>query len=194
MLSLLTSVYLAGLIGFESYTIKQGDTLSAIAYENKVSLSTLSTANPSINDLNKIYIGDEIEIPIYKTQDEIELTEIETDKKQSKQIETDEKQPKEVNNYHEMIVEATAYTAYCDGCVGITKTGIDIRKNPHLKVIAVDPRVIPLNSKVWVEGYGEAIAGDIGGAIKGNKIDVFIPNLEQAYQWGRKQVKIKVYK
>ncbi len=43
-----------------------------------------------------------------------------------------------------------------------------------MKVIAVDPKVIPLGSKVWVEGYGEAIAGDTGGAIKGNRIDVLV--------------------
>ncbi|HSI68303.1 MAG TPA: LysM peptidoglycan-binding domain-containing protein [Planococcus sp. (in: firmicutes)] len=92
----------------------------------------------------------------------------------------------------EMTVSATAYTAYCTGCSGITRTGIDLRSNPNQKVIAVDPNVIPLGSKVWVEGYGEAIAGDTGGAIKGNKIDVFIPSKDAALSWGRKNVTIKV--
>ena len=64
---------------------------------------------------------------------------------------------------------ATAYTAHCNGCSGITATGINLRANPNLKVIAVDPSVIPLGSKVWVEGYGYAVAGDTGGAIKGNE-------------------------
>jgi 3D (Asp-Asp-Asp) domain-containing protein len=57
----------------------------------------------------------------------------------------------------------------------------------------VDPKVIPLGTKVWVEGYGEAIAGDTGGAIKGNKIDVFIPSYGSAMEWGVKKVKIKVH-
>jgi len=92
----------------------------------------------------------------------------------------------------EFYVTATAYTAYCNGCSGITATGIDLRSNPGLKVIAVDPRVIPLGSKVWVEGYGYAIAGDTGGAIKGMKIDLFIPTTEQAFAFGRKQLRIKV--
>jgi len=92
----------------------------------------------------------------------------------------------------EMTVSATAYTAYCAGCSGITRTGIDLRSNPNQKVIAVDPSVIPLGSKVWVEGYGTAIAGDTGGAIKGNKIDVFIPTQGEALKWGRKNVTIKV--
>jgi 3D (Asp-Asp-Asp) domain-containing protein/LysM repeat protein len=89
-------------------------------------------------------------------------------------------------------VTATAYTASCEGCSGITSTGIDLRANPDAKVISVDPNVIPLGSKVYVEGYGNAIAGDTGGAIKGNKIDIFIPTKEAALQWGRKEVKVTI--
>ncbi|WP_071396747.1 G5 and 3D domain-containing protein [Bacillus tuaregi] len=92
----------------------------------------------------------------------------------------------------EMYVTATAYTASCSGCSGITATGVNLHANPGAKVIAVDPRVIPLGSKVYVEGYGYAVAADTGGAIKGNKIDVFISSKQAAYQWGRKTVKIKV--
>lgn len=89
-------------------------------------------------------------------------------------------------------VTATAYTAYCEGCSGITKTGIDLRANPNQKVIAVDPAVIPLGSKVYVEGYGTAIAGDTGGAIKGNKIDVFIPNKSDALEYGRRETQVTI--
>lgn len=92
----------------------------------------------------------------------------------------------------EMTVTATAYTASCNGCSGVTATGIDLRANPGQKVIAVDPSVIPLGSKVFVEGYGTAIAGDTGGAIKGNKIDVFVPSKSEAMNFGVKTVKIKV--
>ena len=92
----------------------------------------------------------------------------------------------------EFYVSATAYTAFCTGCSGITATGINLKANPGLKVIAVDPSVIPLGSKVWVEGYGHAIAGDTGGAIKGNKIDLFMADKSAALAFGRKQVKIKI--
>lgn len=92
----------------------------------------------------------------------------------------------------EFYVTSTAYTASCAGCSGITATGINLKANPGMKVIAVDPNVIPLGSKVWVEGYGYAIAGDTGGAIKGNKIDVFVSSKSEAYAWGRKKVLIKV--
>lgn len=92
----------------------------------------------------------------------------------------------------EITVEATAYTADCKGCIGITKTGVNLKANPNAKVIAVDPSVIPLGSKVYVEGYGYATAEDTGGAIKGNKIDVFIPGQNDAMNWGRKQVEVTI--
>ena len=92
----------------------------------------------------------------------------------------------------EITVEATAYTAECEGCIGITKTGVDLNANPDAKVIAVDPSIIPLGSKVYVEGYGYATAEDTGGAIKGNRIDVFVPEQNDALQWGRKQVKVTI--
>jgi uncharacterized protein YabE (DUF348 family) len=98
------------------------------------------------------------------------------------------------DNYSkELYVQSSAYTAYCDGCSGYTSWGgINLRANPDKKVIAVDPRVIPLGSKVWVEGYGYAIAADQGSAIKGNKIDVFFPSRTQALNWGRKSVVIRI--
>lgn len=92
----------------------------------------------------------------------------------------------------EFYVTATAYTASCNGCSGFTATGINLRANPNIKVIAVDPSVIPLGTKVWVEGYGYAIAADKGSAVKGHKIDVFVPTKSEAYRWGRKRVKIKI--
>ena len=91
-----------------------------------------------------------------------------------------------------LTMSATAYTAYCAGCSGVTANGTDLRANPGAKVIAVDPNVIPLGTRVWVEGYGEAIAADTGGAIKGNKIDVFIPTQEGALNWGRRTVTVKI--
>jgi uncharacterized protein YabE (DUF348 family) len=92
----------------------------------------------------------------------------------------------------EFYVSSTAYTASCNGCSGVTATGIDLRVNPNLKVIAVDPSIIPLGTKVYVEGYGYAVAADTGGAIKGYKIDVFIPTKAEAFRWGNRKVKVKI--
>lgn len=114
------------------------------------------------------------------------------EKKQVKKPVTNEEVA--TNQPQSITVVATAYTAYCAGCSGVTATGLDLRANPNQRVIAVDPNVIPLGSRVHVEGYGEYIAGDTGGAIKGNRIDVFIPDKGAALDFGRKTLKVKVLK
>jgi 3D (Asp-Asp-Asp) domain-containing protein len=60
-------------------------------------------------------------------------------------------------------------------------------------VVAVDPKVIPLRTLLFVEGYGFAIAADTGGAIKGNKIDVCIPDRRRIYEWGRRKVTVYIF-
>ncbi|MGG0791801.1 MULTISPECIES: G5 and 3D domain-containing protein [Bacillaceae] len=92
----------------------------------------------------------------------------------------------------EIYVSSTAYTASCKGCSGVTSTGVDLKSNPGAKIIAVDPNVIPMGSKVYVDGYGYAVAADKGGAIKGNRIDVFFSSKNDAYRWGVKRVKVRV--
>ncbi len=82
-------------------------------------------------------------------------------------------------------------TAYCDD--GITASGAPTKRNPNgYSTIAVDPRVIPLGSRVYVEGYGYAIAEDIGGAIKGNRIDVFVTSDAEAQSWGIRSVNVYI--
>ncbi|WP_246031668.1 peptidoglycan-binding protein [Salibacterium salarium] len=89
-------------------------------------------------------------------------------------------------------MSATAYTADCSGCSGVTSTGVDLNANPNAKVIAVDPNVIPLGSKVEIEGYGTYTAADTGGAINGNKIDVHMPNKSEAQNFGRRNVNVTI--
>lgn len=88
-----------------------------------------------------------------------------------------------------LTVSATAY-ASDNGLGFITATGINLHLNPMC--IAVDPSVIPLGTMVEVPGYGIAIAGDTGGAIVGNIIDVHFPTTAQAQAWGRKTLQINV--
>lgn len=104
---------------------------------------------------------------------------------------TSSKKSKKASSEDVFYVTATAYS-HEDTKSDITALGYNIKKNKNMKLIAVDPSVIPLGSKVWVEGYGEAIAGDTGGAIKGHKIDVLKPSSKSARAWGRKTVKVKV--
>lgn len=85
-------------------------------------------------------------------------------------------------------VNATAYSGD-----GITASGTATMRNASgYSTIAVDPRVIPLGSRVYVEGYGYAVADDTGGAIKGNRIDVFFPSESEAQSWGVRSVTVYI--
>jgi 3D (Asp-Asp-Asp) domain-containing protein len=79
---------------------------------------------------------------------------------------------------------ATAYTAGCAGCSGITATG---RPAGH-GIVAVDPSVIPLGARLYIPGYGFAIAGDTGGAIRGRRIDLGFNSIRDARLFGRREV------
>ncbi|MDP9025364.1 MAG: 3D domain-containing protein [Candidatus Eremiobacteraeota bacterium] len=79
---------------------------------------------------------------------------------------------------------ATAYTAGCYGCSGITATG---RPAGH-GVVAVDPGVIPLGTRLYIRGYGFAVAGDTGGAIRGRRIDLGFNSMRDAMLFGRREV------
>ncbi len=175
-----------------TYTVASGDTLFKIAQAHGISLDTLMSWNGITG--HWIYPGDKLVVsggsPISVPKAPQEVAPAKT-ASQAAPAKTAAPAASEQSG-KEMTVSATAYTAYCAGCSGVTATGIDLRSNPNQKVIAVDPTVIPLGSKVWVEGYGEAIAGDTGGAIKGNKIDVFIPTQSGALDWGRKSINIKI--
>ena len=81
---------------------------------------------------------------------------------------------------------ATAYTPYCTGCSGITASG---RPAGH-GIVAVDPRVIPLGTRLYIPGYGYAIAGDTGGAIVGYRIDLGYTSYRDAMQFGRRAVTV----
>lgn len=91
---------------------------------------------------------------------------------------------------------ATAYTddEQSQGkWVGQTASGI----KPGVGVVAVDPKVIPLGTKLYIEGYNnnkECIAGDTGGDIKGNRLDLFFNTRAEALEFGRKNVQVKIVK
>ncbi|EIJ78138.1 YocH [Bacillus methanolicus PB1] len=201
------------------YIVKCGDTLWNIAKTNGVTVQDLKTWN----NLNSDLIKPGLNLVIYPTADgtntgtpSSSARSVKASSAQNKQtavksavkpqpvqnkqttaktaVKTATSKAPVANVAKELTVTATAYTASCAGCSGVTSTGIDLKANPNAKVISVDPSVIPLGSKVYVEGYGYATAADTGGAIKGNVIDVFIPSKEKAVQWGRKQVKVTILK
>ena len=190
----------------EQIVIQKGDTLWDLSREYNTTVESIMEENNLVDDL--IFANDVLEISPIKNLTITEgdtLTQPFQDEEQTENnsvqaanlVETEEPAPKEETATEEpagkeITVAATAYTANCKGCSGITKTGVDLNANPDQKVIAVDPAVIPLGSKVHVEGYGYATAEDIGGGINGHEIDVFIPKQSDALEWGRKQVKVTI--
>ncbi len=93
------------------------------------------------------------------------------------------------NRYsRELTMTATAYTSQDDGNGSHTYRGHVLRRG----LAAVDPRVIPLGTRLFIKGYGFAIADDIGGAIKGNKIDLAFENRAEALQFGVQKVTVYI--
>ncbi len=96
--------------------------------------------------------------------------------------------PKPPKTGRKMRVETTAYSPREPGLDFVTATGARARHG----VIAVDPRVIPLGTHVYVPGYGYAVAADTGGAIKGRRVDLCFETVAECDRWGRRDVTIIV--
>lgn len=126
--------------------------------------------------------------------------QIESLSKEKEQLEQELEQKKKELETRKLSMEATFYTAFCPtGCIGITKTGYSVKDTIYYKgmrIIAVDPNVIPLYSIVEIEFQDKtkmrAIALDTGGAIKNNRIDILVKTRKEAYKLGRQQVKVTV--
>ena len=87
-----------------------------------------------------------------------------------------------------MTMYASAYSAYDDGNGHYTSGGNLVRKG----LVAVDPGVIPLGTRLFIPGYGNAIADDVGGSIKGNRIDMAFNSHSEAMDFGRQQVTVYI--
>ncbi|NQT66260.1 MAG: hypothetical protein HQ569_01625 [Actinobacteria bacterium] len=129
---------------------------------------------------NKVLLG---EVKGEKAEIQNLLSEI---KKRIAQI-----QPSGLTLVGEWDMLATAYYAFGKGGNdingnGITAIGLRARKG----IVAVDPRVIPLGTKLYIPGYGEALAADTGGRIKGNRIDLCFESLEECFRHGKRKIKI----
>ena len=83
-----------------------------------------------------------------------------------------------------MTVQSTGYALR-----GTTATGIPTTRG----VVAVDPSVIPLGTRMTIPGYGSGVAADTGGAVRGATIDLWFPSLAQARAWGRRTVTITLH-
>lgn len=93
-----------------------------------------------------------------------------------------------------VIMKITAYDLSYDSCekypddpaYGITSTGKQIKEG----YVAVDPKVIPYGTRLYIDGYGVAVAEDTGGAIRGNRIDIYMPSKDDCIEWGVQNRKV----
>lgn len=140
---------------------------------------------------------------VYEKLSEKENSILEFEEKLKNAENENEKLKKELEKYdslRKLNMVATAYTKECDGCIGITATGYDVRKNKtynDMKIIASDPNIIPMNSVVLIKtdsGSFKAISLDTGGAIKGNRIDILMDTKDDAYNFGRQNVEVTILK
>ena len=97
----------------------------------------------------------------------------------------------ELTNYdvaYTLEMEATAYQPSDGGGDGITASGVPAQWG----IVAVDPDIIPLGTRLYIPGYGEAIAADTGGAIEGLKIDLCMESYEDCMNFGRRDIVVHV--
>jgi 3D (Asp-Asp-Asp) domain-containing protein/LysM repeat protein len=200
------------------HKVKEGDTFYKLAAKYNVDMNTLMNVNPSIK-ANNIYEGLNITIPeqnqtpmLQKASaqtEEATVTKAESTTAQAstlKVLSTDkvvEAWGKPFNYSNTLQVKATAYSAAASengGWGPVDYYGNDLK----LGTIAVDPKVIPMGTKVLVTGHSHpglpktafvATATDQGGAIKGNRIDIFIPgSVSYVNQFGYQDVTLYILK
>ena len=91
-------------------------------------------------------------------------------------------------NMRSFFMNASAYSAYDPGNSQYTSRGSFLRKG----LVAVDPSFIPLGTRLYIPGYGYAIADDVGGSIKGNRIDLAFDSHREALEFGRRDVVVYI--
>lgn len=120
-------------------------------------------------------------------QEEITYNEINLESESKQNLNPEQNINIEENDNY-IIMIATAYTKSIEEGThkGITRSGTQVSRG----TVAVDPRVIPLGTKLYVENYGHAVALDTGGAIKENRIDLYMETKDEAFEFGRKEVRV----
>lgn len=147
-----------------------------------------------IEDLKEEIIIEEQKLLENIKKNQLLLDQVESEKKEFQNLLGEIKrriaeiQPPGLKLIGEWEMTATAYYSGGGGISGngITAIGLRVRKG----IVAVDPRVIPLGTKLYIPGYGEALAADTGGWIKGNRIDLAYETLEECFRFGRRRLRV----
>jgi 3D (Asp-Asp-Asp) domain-containing protein/peptidoglycan hydrolase CwlO-like protein len=147
-----------------------------------------------IQQLNNKIMEEEARLSEYLAKQKDLLVQVKSEKSEVKILLSEiekrirEIQPPGMTLIGEWEMTATAYFSGGGGINGngITALGLRARKG----IVAVDPRVVPLGTRLYIPGYGEAFAGDTGGRVKGNKIDLAYDTLEECYRFGRRKIRV----
>lgn len=161
--------------------------------------SAISTLNQLIPQLNIDSVKDTANNSVQAAKNKIESIKAEEAAKNSSNNTSsansnnnnennNSNQPSDGKYIKTLSVEATAYTGGTLTAMGLKP----VRDPGGISTIAVDPSVIPLGSKVYIPGYGYAIASDTGGVIKGNIIDLYMNSHDDCTSWGRRQVTLHI--
>ncbi|WP_214804457.1 MULTISPECIES: 3D domain-containing protein [unclassified Exiguobacterium] len=136
-----------------------------------------------------------------QAEDEAKRKQQENQKEAASTVEPKKVAAKNETGGRQETFETTAYTndaalnGSYDGKV-LTASGYDVTHTIHFegrRIVAVDPSVIPLGTKVHVEGFGDAIALDTGGVIHGKIMDLMMETEQEAINWGRRSVQVTIY-
>jgi 3D (Asp-Asp-Asp) domain-containing protein len=182
------------------HTVRSHDTLSNISiqyfgdasYVNKIAQDN-NISNPDI-----IFDGQQLKINTDGSA-EVSAPATTTEATEAAEVQADtqtEAQPEQTTQSpsgRTLTMESTAYSSDPADTLGggtVTATGQNLLSNPM--AVAVDPNVIPLGTRLYVEGYGEAIASDTGGAIQGNIVDVHFSTYAECIAWGRRTVQVTI--
>ncbi|MCX0380110.1 hypothetical protein LI055_10810 [Clostridium perfringens] len=163
--------------------------------------SAISTLNQLIPQLNIDSVKETANNSVQAAKNKIESLKAEEAKKAEEAAKnnasnssgtlnsTSSSQPSSDGKYKKTLsMEATAYSGGTLTAMGLKP----VRDPGGISTIAVDPSVIPLGSKVYIPGYGYAIASDTGGVIKGNIIDLYMNSHDECTSWGRRQVTLHI--
>lgn len=146
-------------------------------------LALVAAAGYLTSDINNVIAAEE-------PQDKkVEIKKTENNEAKEDTLETEPAAKKEEKSHKTLTMVATAYTSDPaeNGPWGnVAYDGQTLRRG----IVAVDPNVIPMGTRLYIEGYGEAIAADQGSKIKGNRIDLFMDSKTEAYNWGMRTVKV----